>query len=772
MKFSNEHKISLNGSWQLFYEENCKLGDTEYTKISELKNSGIKTVKAKVPGNFEIDLENAGVIEDIFFGLNPLEAQKRENYHLWYATEFQFLKVGSYELVLEGVDTFADVYLNGTLLGKCDNMFIPHKFIVDNLVNGKNELVVHIKPTFLYSRENPVEAGTVIHQYYNAESLNIRKAAHMYGWDIMPRMLSGGLWKSVYLNKIAKESLKEAYLRTVNIIDNKAYLRFYYNAEIKGDFAREYSIKVEGVCKDSSFEKSFKLYNSSGTVNSIEIEEPKLWWTKDFGEPDLYDVKVTLYHFDGEIDKCEFKFGVRIFELERSSVAGEEGKFGFKINGIPLFVRGTNWVPLDAMHSRDAERLPKALELLDESNCNMVRMWGGNVYESQEFYNFCDEKGIAVWQDFAMGCAAYPQNEKLFALLKEEVEIIVKSLRHHASIALWAGDNECDEATVFWTKGPVNPNRNLITRKLIPEILNRHDPERIFLPSSPYIDNFAFDSGEAENTPEKHLWGPRDYFKGEYYATSPAAFASETGYHGCPAPSSIEKFISKDKLWPWQDNDEWLVHATAMELDGSDPYAYRIALMANQIKVLFGEEGDNLERFAMMSQASQAEADKFFIERFRSGKWQRTGIIWWNLIDGWPQFSDAVVDYYYTKKLAFNVIKRCQEPICLMFREPEDNKLFLVAANDTRLSAEIEYEVIDYTDSKTITTGKAILGANSANEVCSIEAKNDKTHYYLIKWKLNGKEFKNYYVCGNAPYSFDEYYKFMMDNGLWETDGF
>ena len=766
---SYENKILLDGKWRLFFEENCNLDKTEITSVSSLLNSGFKNIEATVPGNYELDLMEKGIIDDVYFGLNPLDAQKRENLHFWYATEFEFNEEGEYDLFFEGVDTFADIYLNGTFIGKTENMFIPYSFKA-NLKKGKNELVVHIKPTFLYSRENPIEAGTVIHQFYNAESLNIRKAAHMFGWDIMPRIISAGIWKSVSLVKRKEESIKEAYLRTVNIIDNKAYLRFYFNADIKGDFAREYSLKLKACCKDSSFEKNIKLYNSSGTVN-FEIENPNLWWTKDLGEPGLYEVEVELYHFDEQIDKTSFNFGVRIFELERTSVADENGKFCFKINGQPLFVRGTNWVPLDAFHSRDIERLPKALELLDESNCNMVRMWGGNVYEPQQFFDFCDKKGIAVWQDFGMGCAAYPQNDKLFSSLKEEIEIIVKTYRQHPSIALWAGDNECDEATVFWTKGSVDPNRNQITRRLIPEILNRHDPERIYLPSSPYIDKEAFDSGDAENTPEKHLWGPRDYFKGEYYANSQASFASETGYHGCPAPCSIERFISPDKLWPWQDNDEWLVHATAIELEETDPYAYRIALMANQIKVLFGVEPETLEDFAKMSQASQAEADKYFVERFRSAKWKRTGIIWWNLVDGWPQFSDAVVDYYYNKKLAFNVIKNCQQAISLMFREPEGNKITLVGANDTLEETEISYEVIDYTLSKTVKEGRAVLKMNGINEICSLKIKPEESHYYLMKWQIGNKEYKNYYVSAPVPYDFKTYYEFMKKNGFWDADG-
>ena len=149
---------------------------------------------------------------------------------------------------------------------------------------------------------------------------------------------------------------------------------------------------------------------------------------------------------------------------------------------------------------------------------------------------------------------------------------------------------------------------------------------REYLPSSPYISKAAYETENDNCRPENHLWGPRDYFKGNYYVNSTAHFASETGYHGCPSPESLKKFIN--------------------------------ALMANQIKVLFGEEFNDLETFSLASQLSQAEAVKFFIERFRSQKWRRTGLIWWNLIDGWPQISDAVVDYYYNKKIAYSFIKR------------------------------------------------------------------------------------------------------------------
>ena len=770
MRSDFETYISLDGDWMLFYEENQNLPvQAEYRTLGALNCSSFLRVCAKVPGNFEIDLMRAGVIGDVFYGENPLAAQKRENLHLWYARTFEVTQTVGQQLVFEGIDTYADIYLNGVLLGSADNMLIAHTFPVENLKNGQNEIVVHIKPVMLESRKHPIGAGSFVHLRYNAESLAVRKAAHMFGWDIMPRILSGGIWRSVRLETVREERIEEIYLRTSALYKTKAIMRLYYQTALAGDFAREYTLKLEGVCKDSRFEKDIRLWNASGTEH-IEIMSPYLWWTKDLGNQDLYAVTATLCHGDEVIDRVSFRTGVRMFELKRTSLAGENGEFCFYINGEPLFVRGTNWVPMDALHSRDRERIPRALALLFDSGCNMIRFWGGNVYEDKSVYEYCDEHGIAVWQDFGMGCATYPLHIHMCECLEREVTAVVKKYRHHACLALWAGDNECDEAAAFWRKHGVDPNRNILTRRVIPFVLAQHDPERIYIPSSPYIDSVAYESGRADRTPEKHLWGPRDYFKSEFYTASDASFASETGYHGCPAPASMAKFLSPERMWPWQDNPEWQLHATCMELGADAQYAFRLPLMANQIKVLFGEEPQTLDRFARMSQASQAEAMKFFVERFRSGKWKRTGIIWWNLIDGWPQFSDAVVDYYYARKLAYYVIKRSQQPICLMFREPTGGKLELVGANEYRDDVRVSYRVHDLKTGVTVCEGTTLLIKNSAQTIAFVDHLTDSMHFYIIEWTSVKHSARNYYVSAQAPYSFDEYNAFMHESGMWEAD--
>jgi beta-mannosidase len=372
---------------------------------------------------------------------------------------------------------------------------------------------------------------------------------------------------------------------------------------------------------------------------------------------------VRLWKNGVEIDSAQFRHGVRTVELERTSITGPkgEGEFCFRVNGEKIFIKGSNHVPADAYHSRDVERIPRIIDLAVECGCNMLRCWGGNVYENDLFYDLCDEKGLLIWQDFGMGCAVYPQDEEFQRALAHEAGIVVRRLRGHACIALWAGDNECDLVPSWFGDTSYNPNTNLLTRVVLPRVLQAEDPKRAFLPSSPYMDEVAFRAGQTF-LPEEHLWGPRDYFRSDYYKNSLCHFASEIGYHGCPSPDSIRKFISPENLWP-NDNAEWLLHSTCAvpELGVGEG---RITLMNNQIREMFGTVPDNLEDYAFASQCVQAEAKKFFIELFRTQKWRRTGILWWNLIDGWPQFSDAVVDYYFGKKLAFDYIKRASNRCC------------------------------------------------------------------------------------------------------------
>lgn len=758
-------------NWKVAYAPNFECKDKEYKTITAIENSKMPKIEATVPGNFELDLMREGIIPDLYFSTNTLEAQKFENLHCWYYTTVYIEDTNSY-IEFEGIDTVADIYVNGVFVKSVDNMFISHR-VYPEFHKGTNEIVVHIKPVTIEARKYRVPAGSNMLNY-NYAGAYMRKPAHSFGWDIMPRIVTSGLWKDVKIKPIKADEIVEVYLATCGINDNNASMNIYVCTEMSNDFAQDYTYKVQGVCKESSFMVEDGFFHTSAQ-KQFEIENCKLWWPKPMGEPNLYDVRVTLYYKGKEVDTYSFKVGIRIVELDMTPATDKNGngKFGFIINGKPVFVLGTNWVPLDAFHSRDKERLPKALEMLDDIGCNMVRCWGGNLYESHEFFDFCDSHGIMVWQDFSMGCGAYPLDEVFAEKLREEATVEVKRLRNHASLVLWAGDNECDIA-YSWIGMRRDPNINYLTREVMKRVVASHDYSRLYLPSSPYVSEESYNSGD-DVLPENHLWGPRDYFKGEFYRDTFCHFASETGYHGFNSPDSLRKFLKAPEVIFNEDGtptSEYLVHASCMQDNMNDPYSYRIKLAYDQVVTLFGKAEEKFEDFVKQSQISQAEAKKYFIEKFRIGKGKRTGIIWWNLVDGWPQVSDAIVDYYYTKKLAYSYIKRSQEPVCIMIDEPQDGKSSIVGVNDFTRDVHVKYKVTNIDTDIIVSKGDVVIDALGKAEFGNIVIPDNEKNFYLIEWELDGKKYKNHYFSNIIDIDYNQYMEDIKKCGMDEFEGF
>lgn len=506
-----------------------------------------------------------------------------------------------------------------------------------------------------------------------------------------------------------------------------AAARFFYKIHTNEDLLSDAKVRISGFCGDSCFSETRVTTFIAGAIY-LEIPNAYLWWPKNYGKPNQYRLKAEFILNGETVCEAEWKSGLRIVEIDRSSADGKDHGFCIKVNHTPIFVMGTNWVPLDVFHSRDPQRLEQALKLLDDIQCNMVRCWGGNVYEDHDFFDACDEMGIMVWQDFAMACGLYPQNEDFYTRIRQEAEIIVKRLRRHPSLTVWCGDNECDLfAAICYGYTTLDPNSNQITRRILPEVLAQNAPGLPYLPSSPYI----IQKGLPQYA-EDHLWGPRNYFKSYYYDRSSCCFASEIGYHGCPSAKSVKKFIDTEHLWPYQGNTQWFCHATAPVADPDGNFNCRIDLMADQVKEFFGVIPDHLERFSLFSQIVQAEAMKHFIENFRAAKWEKTGLIWWNLIDGWPQFSDAVVDYYFEKKLAFDFIKRAQQPVCMIAKETDGWNRQFVICNDTVQKVSCRYQIIDLVTDQVVNAGQISL--DKGENRCVWETRcfsTEKTIYFM-----------------------------------------
>jgi beta-mannosidase len=760
--------IDLIGSWEFAWTEEAAPAARDATSLTK---AGLELRPCRVPGNLELDLQAAGLIEDPFVGMNIAELRHLESAHAWYVRRFHLSErpEGHAELVFEGLDCCADIFLNGKLVGSTANMLIPHVLDVDELLAETNELLVHIRPAAEEARRYPYPPGIAAGRC-NVDGLHIRKAPHMYGWDIMPRALSAGIWRPVTLRFRPKEHLESAYLQTVSVSPDgdRAELALHYRAHAGPSSQDAYALRLEAACQDSSFEIEEPMLFEAGVAH-MSLRQPRLWWPKGRGPQHLYECTVTLLRNGSPIDTLSFRTGIRTVRLERTSITDEEGNgaFCFWLNGERIFVMGSNWVPLDAYHSRDRDRIPMALAMADDLGCNTLRCWGGNVYEDDLFYDTCDEMGILVWQDFGMACAVYPQDAEFQQRLAEEARTIVQRLRHHPCIVLWAGDNECDQAHT-WAGRTLDPNENVLTRHVLPAVLRAEDPMRPYLPSSPYVDPIAHAKGQRY-LPENHLWGPRDYFKSRYYTESLCDFASEIGYHGCPAPASMRRFLSPNMVWPYQSNPEWTLHSTS-PIPGVRIYDGRVELMANQVRELFGQVPDDLERFVAASQISQAEALKFFIELFRTHKWRRTGILWWNLLDGWPQFSDAIVDYYGTKKLAYSFVKRAQQPVLVALREPVNWKQEIVACNHTRRTVELRFAVRDVDTNEILAEDVGIVAADAVTELGSLPYSHGRHRFYELRWTCGGGKGQSHYLAGNPPFDLDQYLDWLGRAGLQPTD--
>ena len=740
-------KISLNGTWSLYYW-NDKIRNSD----SKLPQG--KKIEAIVPGNVEIDLLNDGIInDDLFKGMSTDENRWIEDFDWWYEREFviktdfkrAFLSFGA-------VDCIAEYYLNGEKVFESNNAFTEIKFeITDKVIlNSKNIIAVHIKSAakeaFKKQYNLYLSASRPGYQNY------LRKPAHSFGWDIFPRAISAGLWRDV--NLILDDGIVFEECSYFVESANKTKAKIHFQASICApytEFKKKVCVRVTGKCYDSEFQFLIDMYHfKSGRIDNAVVINPYLWWPSGYGESNIYDLKFELLIDDIVCDVKQMNMGIRTVELKHTNTLVEKNHcFAFIVNGIEIMCKGSNWVPLDVYHSRDKEKYKRALSLFTDTYCNILRVWGGGVYESEDFYDYCDRHGIMIWQDFMMACFPVSQDEETIKNIKNEVEWAVKTLRNHPSIIIWSGDNEIDECLATHT---FKTDVNKITREVIPNIISQNDSLRPYISSSPYIDSDISDKYSTSVVcPEMHLWGARDYFKSKYYKCSNAHFISEIGYHGCPCLESIKKTVDEDYIWPIF-NEQWILHSSDQNGNNS-----RVLLMWEQIKQLFGFEPQNIDDFITASQIAQAEAKKYFIERSRINRPYTTGIIWWNMLDGWPQMSDAVVDYFFEKKLAYSYIKRSQTPISLMFDELSDWNYKLYAVNDTLQDAKGEYEVINIDTDEVLLRGTFSSEANKSTEINKLKVMYSDKKFLAIKWTNDGKTYYNHYLCGMPPFDFKTY---------------
>jgi len=748
-------RLSLDGPWTLTFMPEGQESAEPAQHPDALAGMAARTIPATVPGTVEQALREAGLIADPFNDRHAFDLRPYEFYAWWFQRSFTVppsLQGARYVLVFHGLDTIATVWLNGRELGHAANMLIPHRFDVTALLRreGENHLVVRLGSAVNAARRYPYPP--VLHTSEDRlESVWLRKAPHMYGWDIMPRLVSAGLWRSVEVEALPATRLDGLYFWTAALSDPSPRLGVHVQVDTESADLDELSVQLTGVCGDHTFRETIPLEFVS-TQTTIAIPDGRLWWPRDYGEPALYTIRAELLQRGTVCDTRTERIGLRQVQLERTQIGGTEGRFLFRVNGVPVQISGSNWVPLDALHSRDAARYDAALDLATDVNCRMLRCWGGNVYEDDRFFELCDERGILVWQDFAFACARYPQSDDFAAVVAEEARSVITRLRNHPCLAVWCGDNECDQA---WLHGELQPDHNRLTREVLPRAVQTHDPHRPFVPSSPYAVPSVVASRSWDSAPEQHLWGPRNYFKSAFYSQNTANFIGEIGYHGCPNPGSLRRFLPAEHLWPW-DNSSWRAHAVDHWHTRRRLYD-RNELMVKQVHEFFGAVPSTLEEFTLASQIVQAEAVKFFIEHARQRWPVCSGLLWWNLIDGWPQISDAVVDYYFGKKLAYYYIRRVQQPLCVLAAEPEDWDLPLLVGNVGPEERRGRYRVRDVESGTEVLAGAFVATPNGNTRLGRLPLSRGDHRLFLLEWESEGRRGGNHYLAGSPPFSCDRY---------------
>ena len=637
--------ISLDGEWRLQWFE---FGYSEGQFKRDYDDSW--WLRARVPGEVHEALLEQGLIEDPFYADNCEKREWVERVDWWYRRRFyvpEELRGKKVELVFEGLDTFATVWVNGVKVAESEDMFIPLRVdVTDKLEYGAwNVIAVRLgAPWYETLRRAGGFSERPLNWNGSYARLYVRKAQYQYGWDWAVKLLTAGIWRSVRLEAYERAVIRDTFVRTLAVGEDWAEIEVWIEVESVGEYDAE--LRFTASCLDSRIEHAARLKLHKGLNEHkfrLRVGGAKLWWPLGYGPQNLYDARVEL-RVGGELeDERSFRFGIRTVELVTESREAPNGRvFYLKVNGVPIFCKGANWIPADLLISRvDRGRYEELLRLAAEGNHNMLRVWGGGLVEYDDFYDLCDELGIMLWHDFQFACGHYPEDEEFLELVRREVEATVRRLRNHPSIVLWCGNNEDEMFDYYMGYGVTRPR---IDFEVIPEVVRRLDPSRPYWPSSPW-------GGEHPNDPregDRHNW---EVYHGmapiESYTRDEARFLSEFGMQAAPHPHTLRRFLPPGRLWPI--NELWIYH-------------YHVPEKVVPYLRDYGEPRDLLS-YVFLTQLVQAEALKTAIEHCRRRKFLCGGALYWSFNAPWPNACWETVDYYGRPKMGYYFAKRAFAPV-------------------------------------------------------------------------------------------------------------
>jgi beta-mannosidase len=566
--------------------QNNPLDMIEITDNWQFRKSGeTQWLSADVPGTVHTDLLSHGIIEDFFYRMNEDDVQWIEDEDWEYRTIINVsestLERDKVELIFKGLDTYAQVFLNDELILETNNMFVGWEVeCKDYLQPGENELrILFLSPV----REGMKKLEKVDYRIPSVNeqapvdertSVFTRKAPFHYGWDWGPRLVTSGIWRPVYIREWDNARIEDIYLETISANNDKAEI--IADVEIYSLSGENYLLTLHINGQPSGVSESISLSNGvNKTRLEFSVDDPELWWTNGLGDPHLYDFSFRLEHKNKVIDRYEIDFGIRTVKLvQEPDEAGHS--FHFEVNGIPVFMKGANIIPSETLTPRITEEMYQNLiNNAVEANMNMLRVWGGAIYEEDYFYELCDRNGLLVWQDFMFACNLQPGDEAHLENIKKEAEYNVKRLRNHPSIALWCGNNENLHGWHHWGwQDLYTPEqRDFMWRtyerifyEILPGAVSEFDPKNSYWSSSPSAIGDELADRKSGDEHDWTIWFGRQPFSN--YASNVPRFVSEWGLQAFPGMHTIETF---SEIGDWHIGSEVMRHRQRSNMPYIEP---------------------------------------------------------------------------------------------------------------------------------------------------------------------------------------------------------
>ena len=750
--------VDLNKNWKLSYEGN--------------------TIPATVPGDINLDLYNAGKVKDPYYGINHQELGWILKTDFEYSTEFDVpSELSEQEEILlqfDSIDTFAEIYLNGELVCRADNMFLQHSFDVKPLLKDiGNKLQVK-----MISTANVMDTfdDTGYFGCFNVKRLFIRKAQCHFGWDWAPDMPGYGICGDVRLvgahkQRIVNTSYKAYNNGKVSIFTELSYsTRPHKTAEGKvvddcggarDDVLRFLLAKEpnEEITDKNSLEYIIPVTGYKNFVN-FKLDSPKLWWPSGYGEHPLYQYKVQIIRGGNVVDEMTDNLAFREVRLIQEPVNSTTLGYQLNINDIDVFVKGSNWVPAECfIGSIKKEKYERLIKQAKDANFNMLRVWGGGLYEKDAFYSICDKNGIMVWQDFMFACADIPDDIPGYVeICKKEIEYQIKRLRNHPSIVYWCGGNE--KTGSYGLK--VSRGEYFID-VVLRGIVSNLDSSRPYARQSPCsmtdVGNDAT-SGECHaGSWESSLIEGIDKYRDNVSHTS-VPFISECAIMGPGSLESFKKMFPEDKLWPM--NEYW--DDRLMENPHS---SFKVKFPERQrryVNTLYGE-CKSIEEFIAKGMTMHAETMRAELEYARANKATCGGFMNWMYTDIWPSATWAVVDYYCEPKQVYYQMKRSYAPVRLTFVQRLNNVTEFIAINDMPNDVTVDAVIGQKTLDGKLVWGRNVTVTLQANGTYSlpVEVQDIPNTYLFVEFELNGESYSEVYSPSMwQGYDFESVYDYTV----------